>query len=337
MPRYRSLPAAAIILALCACAGAYFGHTALAAQDQVSEQYKVFTAGLSAIEDVYVGDAESDRVVYSAITGLLQTLDPHSSFMDPTRLRADARAAGRALLRARHHHPGDQRRRHRRLGLRGLAGVRERAPPRRRHRQDRERGHQRLDQRADGRPAQGTARHVREHLAQARRLRAAHRPARPARRGAHPDRDRGGHARRRRTGYIKLTEFAENTDRELGRALADLTKRGMKRLVFDLRGNPGGALDQAILVSSRFLPQGRPGRLHARARQRIGSGLSRAGAQRLPDGADDHAREPLERERIGDRVGRPAGSRSLARHRRDDVRQGAGAVGLSRSAAARRR
>ena len=50
------------------------------------------------------------------------------------------------------------------------------------------------------------------------------------------------------TGYIKLAEFAENSDRELGRALGDLTKRGMKRLVFDLRGNPGGALDQAILV-----------------------------------------------------------------------------------------
>jgi carboxyl-terminal processing protease len=58
------------------------------------------------------------------------------------------------------------------------------------------------------------------------------------------------------TGYIKLTEFAENSDRELGRALGDLTKRGMKRLVFDLRGNPGGQLDQAILVSSRFLPKG---------------------------------------------------------------------------------
>jgi carboxyl-terminal processing protease len=58
------------------------------------------------------------------------------------------------------------------------------------------------------------------------------------------------------TGYIKLTEFAENSDRELGRALGDLTKRGMKRLVFDLRGNPGGALDQAILISSRFLPKG---------------------------------------------------------------------------------
>src|SRR4029453_7096270 len=48
------------------------------------------------------------------------------------------------------------------------------------------------------------------------------------------------------TGYVKLTEFGENSDQELGRALKDLAGKGMKRLVFDLRGNPGGALDQAI-------------------------------------------------------------------------------------------
>src|SRR5678815_6181679 len=83
MPRYRSLPAAAVLVALSACVSAYFGHTALAAQDQVSDQYKIFTAGLKAVEDVYLGDVESDRVIYSAISGMLQTLDPHSSFMDP--------------------------------------------------------------------------------------------------------------------------------------------------------------------------------------------------------------------------------------------------------------
>ena len=52
-------------------------------QDQVPEQYKVFTAALSAVEDNYVGDVESDRLVYGAISGMLQTLDPHSSFIDP--------------------------------------------------------------------------------------------------------------------------------------------------------------------------------------------------------------------------------------------------------------
>jgi carboxyl-terminal processing protease len=58
------------------------------------------------------------------------------------------------------------------------------------------------------------------------------------------------------TGYLRLTDFGENTDAELGRALKSLTSKGMKRLVFDLRGNPGGALDQAIKVANRFLPQG---------------------------------------------------------------------------------
>ena len=58
------------------------------------------------------------------------------------------------------------------------------------------------------------------------------------------------------TGYIRLQDFGENTDQELGRALRDLTQKGMKRLVFDLRNNPGGALDQAIKVSNRFLPRG---------------------------------------------------------------------------------
>ena len=58
------------------------------------------------------------------------------------------------------------------------------------------------------------------------------------------------------TGYILLSDFGENTDQELGRALRDLNGKGMRRLVFDLRGNPGGALDQAIRVANRFLPRG---------------------------------------------------------------------------------
>jgi carboxyl-terminal processing protease len=54
---------------------------------------------------------------------------------------------------------------------------------------------------------------------------------------------------------VKLAEFSETSDRELGAALEQLKTRGMKRLVLDLRDNPGGLLDQAIRVSNRFLPK----------------------------------------------------------------------------------
>ena len=74
---------AAITIVICAVTAVYFGHTTLAAQDPVSDQYKVFAAALTAVDKTYLGEVQSDRLVYSAIAGLLQTLDPHSSFMDP--------------------------------------------------------------------------------------------------------------------------------------------------------------------------------------------------------------------------------------------------------------
>lgn len=56
-------------------------------------------------------------------------------------------------------------------------------------------------------------------------------------------------------GYIGLTGgFQETTAAELGDAIGELEKQGMKSLVLDLRGNPGGILEQAIAVMSRFIP-----------------------------------------------------------------------------------
>ena len=83
MRSYRSFSVAASAIVVCALVGGVFGRSALSAQDQVPDQYRVFTAALSAIEANYVGEPESDRLVYGAISGMLQTLDPHSSFMDP--------------------------------------------------------------------------------------------------------------------------------------------------------------------------------------------------------------------------------------------------------------
>ncbi|MCC6303400.1 MAG: hypothetical protein IT489_11460, partial [Gammaproteobacteria bacterium] len=58
------------------------------------------------------------------------------------------------------------------------------------------------------------------------------------------------------TGYIRLRDFSETTDRDLGKAIEELRAQGMTQLLLDLRDNPGGPLDQAIKVSNRFLPRG---------------------------------------------------------------------------------
>jgi carboxyl-terminal processing protease len=58
------------------------------------------------------------------------------------------------------------------------------------------------------------------------------------------------------TGYVRLQDFSETTNQELGDALGRLRSDGMQRLLLDLRENPGGPLDQAIAVSNRFLRRG---------------------------------------------------------------------------------
>lgn len=59
------------------------------------------------------------------------------------------------------------------------------------------------------------------------------------------------------TGYIGLTGgFQRSSDDELREAMKKLGSQGMRQLILDLRGNPGGLLDQAIDVASEFLPRG---------------------------------------------------------------------------------
>lgn len=57
-------------------------------------------------------------------------------------------------------------------------------------------------------------------------------------------------------GYVRLTQFGEKTSSELDAALKKLQQQGMKALVMDLRGNPGGLLDQAGQVCEKFVDRG---------------------------------------------------------------------------------
>jgi carboxyl-terminal processing protease len=57
-------------------------------------------------------------------------------------------------------------------------------------------------------------------------------------------------------GYIKISKFAATTYQEYLKAFNDLSKKGMTKLVLDLRGNPGGYLNAAVDISDEFLSSG---------------------------------------------------------------------------------
>src|SRR5262245_10203541 len=255
MRSLRSLPAALTIVAISALVGGLFGRAALSAQDQVPDQYKVFTAALKAVEEKYVGDFESDRLVYSAITGMLQTLDPHSSFMDPRSF-----AQMRERQEGRYYGLG--------ITINVVAGdvtvfnVFEGSPAY-------QKGLRRGDviAKIEGEETKGWT--TEQAVRQLRGPKGSsvnvtlRRVGYPGAIDLAVNRDEvhiptvpAAIMLDATTGYLKLLDFGENTDQELGKALRDLTQKGMKRLVFDLRANPGGALDQAIRVSNRFLPKG---------------------------------------------------------------------------------
>jgi carboxyl-terminal processing protease len=255
MRRYRSLSAAVFIVVLCALVGGFFGRGALA-QDQLDQQYRVLADALQAIESNYVGDVESDRLVYSAISGMLQTLDPHSNFMDPNsyrqmRERQEGRYYGLGITIGSVN--GDLT----------ISQVFEDSPAN-------TKGLRRGDviARIEGQDTKGWT--TEQAVGKLRGQKGTTVSIALRRIGydklidLQVPRDEvrmltvpAAVMLDATTGYIRVTDFGENTDQELGRALRELTQKGMKRLVFDLRENPGGALDQAIKVANRFIAKGK--------------------------------------------------------------------------------
>jgi carboxyl-terminal processing protease len=57
-------------------------------------------------------------------------------------------------------------------------------------------------------------------------------------------------------GYIRITNFQKTTVQEVGRAMFQLSRQGMKSLVIDLRRNPGGLLESAVELADEFLSHG---------------------------------------------------------------------------------
>lgn len=57
-------------------------------------------------------------------------------------------------------------------------------------------------------------------------------------------------------GYIRLTQFSEQTARDFDKAVSAMRAKGLEGIVLDLRYNPGGLLDQAVEIANRFIPEG---------------------------------------------------------------------------------
>lgn len=56
-------------------------------------------------------------------------------------------------------------------------------------------------------------------------------------------------------GYLHLTDFTQNSSKEVKDAIIELKQKGAKKLIFDLRDNPGGQLQEAINISNLFIPK----------------------------------------------------------------------------------
>jgi carboxyl-terminal processing protease len=264
--KYGVLSAAVFAVIVSALVGGVLGRNALATAADVSD-YRAFTAALGAIETTYIDTVDTKRLVYSSIGGMLQTLDPHSSFMDPDYYK-------RMRERQEGHYFG--------LGITiqvidrdiNVSALFEGTPA---YKKGIRRGDVIVriageDTRSwtdeQGKPLSGSP--LSEKAVS--RLRGPKgtlvkvglkRPGYDQVIEIEVPRDEinipsitASFMVEAQTGYVKVQDFAENTDRDLGNALRDLKAKGMKRLLLDLRGNPGGPLDQAIKVSNRFLPQG---------------------------------------------------------------------------------
>jgi carboxyl-terminal processing protease len=57
-------------------------------------------------------------------------------------------------------------------------------------------------------------------------------------------------------GYVRLTQFSNGASKKVAQAITELTDEGASAIIFDLRGNPGGLLSEAVDVSSLFVTEG---------------------------------------------------------------------------------
>ncbi len=260
----RSRPSRAIfclvlVLTLSAVLGGLFGGQVRATpkgEEDVDNSLKLFSSLLGLVEENYATQVDPDKAVYGAIDGMLRTLDPHSKFFDPkafTSLREDQRGKyygmgitvttrfGKVTVVS----PPFMGSPAEKVGLR--VGD--------------------IISHVNGEPTDGMD--LNAVVSKLKGPRGTTVNIRVLRPGVEEPMEmaviRDEIAKytinntfliRPRVGYIKLESFAETTGAELRDALKKLDVKNLDGLVFDLRGNPGGLLQEAIEVGETFLPKG---------------------------------------------------------------------------------
>ncbi|HEX2570864.1 MAG TPA: S41 family peptidase [Polyangia bacterium] len=243
------------LIAAAACTG-----VAAALPKKYSPYHKlgIFSRVLTYVENNYVEDVDQDKLVYGAIRGMLETLDPHSNFLDPDQYRemksetsgrfdgvgieVEVRDGALTILSAIDGTPAA------RAGL--ATGD--------------------VILKIEDRPTKGIT--IDEAVARMRGKRGAAlkltigRRSWPEPRTFNLMRDsikvenvtgrnlEAGYA------YAKIRQFADNTDHDLASLLDRLEQDSpggkLRGLILDLRNNPGGLLDQAVRVADEFIEDG---------------------------------------------------------------------------------
>jgi carboxyl-terminal processing protease len=250
-----AVPAAVLVVVGSAMAGGVLGQQASSRQERAQARYRVYTSALAAIEKEYVEKTDTQQVVASSVDGLLRTLDPHSSFFEPRdftqlRERQEGRyfGIGISIVSAN----GD-------VTVTSLfegspayrAGIRRGDIIAKVGTED-AKGWSTEQVVAKVRGPKGTPVDISIKRPGLEQLV----PLTIERDEIHITTVRTSFMMQPGTGYVRLQDFSETSDAELGEALKKLTGQGMQRLILDLRDNPGGPLDQAIAVSNRFLKRG---------------------------------------------------------------------------------
>lgn len=245
--------ASAVVFALLLLSGTPSGPSHATTQG-TDTNLKTFAQILSLVEENYVDEVSSQDLVYAAIRGMLESLDPHCSFLDPKSYRAmqeEQRGSFSGLgivisLRGEDKDltvisPIDGTPAHR-AGIRAGDVI----------------------SHIEQQPTAGI--HIDEALEKLRGPKGSRVNISIQREGLEKLLDFSlvrddiptasipyAFILRDDVGYIRVKNFSQTTERELNQKISALEEEGMKKLILDLRWNPGGLLDQAVKFSDRFL------------------------------------------------------------------------------------